>query len=232
MALIDAGCTADPRWLEELLRARDAAPGVEVVWGHYEPRLPDEWAVAQALTLVSPLDPVTGSRPPFVASCLLHRRAWEAAGTFPEHLRAAEDLLFFEKVRELGLGVALAPGARIRWSLAPGPLLAFRRMRLYSAHHLAAGLGRTWHHHVMAIDAVLLGLLAAALAWTPAGLLALGLMAARLLKTVAVRASAVAPRFAYRPDRLARAAVLLALADAAVWLGWLDLRRGRIAFEP
>jgi hypothetical protein len=49
---------------------------------------------------------------------------------------------------------------------------------------------------------------------------------------VAVRASAVAPRFAYRPDRLARAAVLLALADAAVWLGWLDLRRGRIAFAP
>ena len=220
VALVDAGCVADPGWLEALAGA--AGPGeARAVYGHYAPVVRTEWDAAQALAIVAPVDPRTGWRSPSTASLLLHRSAWTAAGRFPEELRAAEDLVFFQRLAEAAVPTAHAPKAVVRWSLSPSPSAAFRRLRLYSRHHLAAGLSGTWHRRVLAMDAAALVLMLAALSW-PWLALPLGLGAlARLLRTVWARRGNV-PGGAFRPDRLLRVAALLALADAAAWAGLLD----------
>jgi glycosyltransferase involved in cell wall biosynthesis len=219
VALIDAGCVAEPGWLEEL--AGTASDQVRVVYGNYAPAIESEWHVAQALAFVPPEDPGSGCRPPFIASCLLHRTAWEAAGRFPEELRAAEDLLFFERLAAAGVGSARAPRAVVRWSLSPSPRAVFRRLRLYSKHHARAGLSRTWQRRVVAMDVVGAVLLVAALRWPwLMALLVLGVVA-RVLRTVYVRRRNVGSS-PFRADRLLRVALLLGLGDVAAWEGLLD----------
>ncbi len=234
IAFIDGGCRARADWLEQLLAARDAVPGgADVVYGDYDPFIRSEWDAAQALAIVSPRNPATGCRPPFIASSLVRRETFLKVGGFPEHLRAAEDLLFFEALEKAGAKVVHAPRARIRWTLAPSPRAVFRRLRLYSAHHVLAGLGRTWHHRVLGMNAVGLALLVAGFAWPVAWVL-LGLgAAARLWRTVMSRRSSAPPE-AQRltAGRWARAAVLLAVADAGCVLGYLDYLRGRVATSP
>jgi glycosyltransferase involved in cell wall biosynthesis len=228
LALIDGGCVAEPGWLENLLARRDALgqkPGV--VFGECRPHVADEWDVAQALAFVGPADPRTGQRPPFVASSLLHRSVWERVGGFPEHLRAAEDLLFMKRLDELCVPWVRSPRAAVRWRLPPGPKGAWRRFRLYSAHHLAAGLYRTWHLRVMSMDLAALGLLGVAVVWPPSMVLLVAGGTARLLRTVQRRRLNIPDGHAFRPDRLCRVALLLLLADAAAWVGAVDYVLGR-----
>jgi glycosyltransferase involved in cell wall biosynthesis len=227
IACVDAGCTADPGWLEALWAAAQARPDARVVFGDYEPRLEGEWEAAQALALVPPRDAAAGCRPWSIASALIHRTAWTAAGGFPEELRAAEDLRFFDGLQAAGVVVARAPQALVRWSLPPSPRQVFRRLRLYSRHHAAAGLGRTWHRRVMAMDVAGLLLLGSGLAWPPAAAVAVLAGLARVVRTVAARRRSLPGGGAWRPDRVARAAWLLCLADAAAWAGYFDWRRTR-----
>jgi glycosyltransferase involved in cell wall biosynthesis len=232
LAFIDAGCEAGPEWLEALESAVRAEDGPSVVFGSFQVTLPDEWARAQALTYVAPEDPVTGCRPPSIASALVHRAAWEAAGRFREDLRAAEDLLFFEGLDAARVPRRQAPRAIVTWELAAGPAAMFRRFRRYSAHHLAAGLSRTWHRRVLAMDAAALGLFLVGF-WAPAAWLLLAAAGgARLLRTIFVRRANILPHAAFRPDRILRVALLLFLADLALVLGTIDHLRGHRAAPP
>lgn len=228
VALIDGGCQAEPSWLENLIASREVlGPEPGVIFGECRPRLVNEWDVAQALACIGPPDPVTGAHPRVVPSSLLHRAVWQRIGGFPEDLRAAEDLLFMKRLDEWRIPTSRSPKAVIRWRLAAGPGGVWRRFRLYSAHHLAAGLYETWHLRVMAMDLAALGLLGAAAVWTAAiPLLGLAVLT-RLLLTVARRRNNVPNRRAFRPDRLLRVALLLLLADAAMWVGALDRVLGR-----
>jgi glycosyltransferase involved in cell wall biosynthesis len=228
IALIDAGCVADPRWIEYLASARSKlGKAAGAVFGEYRPLLNSEWDVAQTLAFLGPKDPVTRLSSLSIASSLIHREAWECAGRFPEHLRAAEDLLFFQKLQDHGVAVIRCPEAIVHWQLPPPPGAVFRRFRLYSAHHIDAGLFRTWHVRVMAMDVAAALLIAGAIAGPPV-LLVLGAgAAARVLATVARRRSRIGDRSAFRVDRLLRVGFLLLIADAATWAGALDylLRR-------
>ena len=229
VALIDAGCVADRGWLAALVAALGPqAESPAVVCGHYAPSFRTEWDVAQALTTLTPVDTATGVRGPSTASMLIHREAWAVAGGFPEDLRAAEDLVFFERLRAAGVPFAWAPEAVVRWEMATGPRSFFRRLRLYSAHHSRAGLGRTWHRRVLLMDVAGLALLAAGawlyVAWLVFVVGGLG----RLFSTVWKRRKNVEGRNPFRPDRFARVAFLLVLADLATWVGLLDRLTGRV----
>ena len=76
------------------------------------------------------------------------------------------------------------------------------------------------------MDLTLVALLACGLAWPWTVGPALALAAARLFVTVRKRRGNVSALNPYRPDRLARVAFLLLLADAAAWAGLLDQLRG------
>jgi glycosyltransferase involved in cell wall biosynthesis len=228
IALIDAGCEPSENWLEELVKpALDADHPPAVVFGRYDPRIRTEWEVAEAVTIVPPVDPVSGIRSPSTASLLLHRSAWHSLGGFPDHLRAAEDLAFFERLKVSALPVAYTPKAVVYWTLPASLGQFFKRLRLYSAHHLRAGLFRTWHFRVMAMDLAGVGLFALATAWPGLALLAVILGGARVLGTVRRRRHNAPGINVFRPDRLTRVVVLLGLADAATWAGAIDLLTAR-----
>jgi glycosyltransferase involved in cell wall biosynthesis len=227
IALIDAGCVAAPGWLRALRAPVEAAGSpVRAVFGSYEPALSTEWEVAQALAFLPPADPQRG-RAPFVASMLLHRSCWADAKGMPEDLRAAEDLVFFDRLAAAGVPSAFAPQARVRWSLPSTPAAAYRRFRLYAAHHLAAGLSRSWHRRVMAMDLVAVAAALAALRWPWLWVLLLAGAALRIGRTIQWRRGNAPDGRPWRPARVARVAVLLVLADLAVWVGTFDHVRGR-----
>jgi hypothetical protein len=137
-------------------------------------------------------------------------------------LRAAEDLLFIRRIEASGTPVAHAPTAVVRWNLARGPQAVFRRFRLYSGHHLAAGLYRSWHLRVLAMD-IGAGVLTGAGYFWRWLLVVLGAGAlARVLRTILPRRANIAGARPFRPDRVVRVAWLLFLADLAMWLGALD----------
>jgi len=227
IALIDAGCVANKEWLENLVLAM-SDKDAEIVFGLFTPRIENEWDVAQALAFVGPFSG-DGCRPWFTASCLLHRSVWEEVGGFPEHLRAAEDLVFFERIRSAGVMVARCAKADVRWSLARNIGGVFRRLRLYSAHHLAAGMWRTWHLRVFAMDLVALFMAIGAILWPPAAALLMIAVTARVLRSAYERRLNITDGQTFRPDRLLRVAVLLFVSDLAAWVGAGDLVLGREA---
>jgi len=227
IALIDAGCVADQRWLENLVRSI-LDKDVGVVFGLFTPRIENEWDVAQALAFVGPFSG-DGCRPWFTASCLLHKSVWEEVGGFPEHLRAAEDLVFFERIRSAGVMVARCAKADVHWNLARNVGGVFRRLRLYSAHHLAAGMWRTWHLRVFAMDLLALFMAIGAILWPPAAALLMIAVTARVLRSAYDRRLNITDGQTFRPDRLLRVAVLLFVSDLAAWVGAGDLVLGREA---
>jgi cellulose synthase/poly-beta-1,6-N-acetylglucosamine synthase-like glycosyltransferase len=222
VALVDAGCTAAPTWLEELVRAiRETSS--EAAMGSYEPLADNAWSEAFAQTIVAPRARPTGCRPPSVASLLMHRDAWRDAGRFPETLRAAEDLVFLSQVESRGLPSCRACGAIVYWSVPDSLGSAFEKLRQYSRWQAEAGRMGSWHVRVGAMHAIAITLLATL---EPiAILLVVGATVARLLRSVAMRTN----RFdtaALRPGRLGRAGLMLLAADLAMWAGLWDRVRG------
>ncbi len=183
IAFTDAGIRVDRQWLERLCaplqQAQQAAAAPpDVVFGSYEPVITTFFAQCAATAYVPARSPDKGKeiRGPFIASCLLRKSAFEASGGFPPY-RAAEDLMFFDKIRDRNWTTAYAPHAIARWEMASGWLSTFRRFRLYSYHNLVAGRGGYWHRGVarwytLAMPFVILGCV------QPAGWLAVPLLGA------------------------------------------------------
>src|SRR5207237_2466805 len=109
IALTDAGIRLEPDWLERLAEAAEKDSSLPVISGNYEPVVNTFFERCAALTYPAARTMRNGQmmRGPFVASMLMRRDVWEAVGGFPD-LRAAEDLFFIDRVRELGFGIGWA----------------------------------------------------------------------------------------------------------------------------
>ncbi len=112
IASTDAGVRLDPRWLEEL--AKPFADRVDVVSGFFVPDPQGAFETALAATTLPALEDI---RPetflPSSRSVAFHKRAWQAAGGYPEWLDYCEDLIFDLALRTAGCRFAFAPGARV-----------------------------------------------------------------------------------------------------------------------
>jgi glycosyltransferase involved in cell wall biosynthesis len=222
IAFTDGGIRLDESWLEELARA--SAAGADVVLGSVVPDCDTWFEQVGAIAYVSGLDS-QGARGPFVASMLIRRRAFDAAGGFPPY-RAAEDLVFIEKLYAAGLRIVHAPAAVVHWQVARGVRATFRRFALYSEHNLRAGRGRYWHLGVARLYAMLITgalVLAAvgAIAWVPALLPAFWL--ARAFKAALLKRGSF-PFSTLHPLRIIGAAGVLVVLDLATAVGavrWL-----------
>jgi glycosyltransferase involved in cell wall biosynthesis len=223
LAFTDAGIGLDPEWLECLAGQVSEEPGTEIVYGNFEPDTRTFFERCAAIAYVSPKSPQKGgvvTRGRFIASVLMRRDVWRRAGGFPD-LRAAEDLIFMERVEALGCKTRWATGAYIRWQLQPTLLRTFRRFALYSKVNVWAGRQRFWHYgiarqYVLALPFVVLAF--AHSAWWLAAP-ALGL-AARAAKSVWRHRDGRGLGWALNPAQFACVVLVLLTVDLATYVGW------------
>jgi glycosyltransferase involved in cell wall biosynthesis len=229
IAFTDGGTELAANWLEELLKS--AQPGIDVVFGSYEPVCDTSFRRWAAVAYV-PARAREGIRGPFVASMVLSRRAFEAAGGFPPY-RAAEDLVFLEKLQATQFRAAFVPGAVVRWETAATPRATLRRFATYSQANLAAGRGRFWHWGVFrqyfGIAALVLALAALDLPW--AGAL---VVPAWFIARAAKAAWQKRRSFDFetlQPALVLGSAFLIVIVDAGTFLGllrWLRHPRAKL----
>lgn len=144
VAATDAGVRLDPRWLERLTHA--ACAGIDVVSGFFVPDAHTVFERAMAATVlpnrsdIDPADFLPSSR-----SVLFRRRAWQAAGGYPEWLDYGEDLVFDLALKRRGHRFRFAPDA-IVWFRPRTSLAAFfRQYYLYARGDGKADLWRGRH---------------------------------------------------------------------------------------
>ena len=146
IAFTDGGIVLHPDWLWELLEA--AEEETDVILGNVDPISRTLFQECAAVAYVPARDE-KGMRGPCVPSCLVRRSTFVSMGGFPPY-RAAEDLIFFERLRTAAARVAYAPRAVANWQIAGTVRETFGRFASYSDHNLIAGRGRHWHAGVAA----------------------------------------------------------------------------------
>jgi len=222
VAYTDAGIRLEPTWLERLAGEAERDPGAEVVYGNFEPAGDSFFERAAALAYVPPKVGRPGGRMrgPSTASMMLRREVWRRVGGFPD-LRAAEDLIFMERIGEQGFSVRYAPGATAWWQLQQGLARTFRKFVLYSKHNVWAGRQRFWHYGVARQYAAALAFVALALVHSPWWLAAPAAgLAARAEKGIWLRREGRGLAWALNPARLVSVSVIILTIDLATFAGW------------
>jgi cellulose synthase/poly-beta-1,6-N-acetylglucosamine synthase-like glycosyltransferase len=115
IACIDAGCVAEPDWLENL--TAPFSSDAEWVAGFYRPLGRSLLSTCIGLVMVWTLDEVDPDNfMPSARSMAFLRSAWERVGGFPEGLQFAEDTIFDERLLAAGLTPVFAGDAIVRWT--------------------------------------------------------------------------------------------------------------------
>jgi glycosyltransferase involved in cell wall biosynthesis len=232
IALTDAGDCAEPAWLEQLMAAAQREPGARVVYGNCLPVVETFFTRSAALAYVTPPRATSQGRlrAPSAASMLIHRDVWSRAGGFAD-LRAAEDLLFFDRLTHDGVPSAWAPTATVRWQIQPSVTTTFRRFSEYSWHNVRAGLQSRWHYGVARQYLLALGFAGLGVAIDPAWWMAIPAGAIlRATRSIWRRRWGIASASeAFNPLQIAAVVGVLLILDAATFTGWLRAATGRPA---
>lgn len=222
VALTDAGIRLEPTWLERLTEVAALDSSVAVVYGNYEPVVTSFFERCAALSYPPPKQERPGGRMrgPSTASMLVRRSVWEAVGGFPD-LRAAEDLIFMERIRERGFKEGWSPQASVRWQLQPDMARTFRKFVLYSRHNVWAGRQWDWHYgvarkYILALPFIVLAL-AHSLWWLVVPLL---ITMARVAKSIWNRREGRGLLWLLNPAQFMGVAAILLTIDAATFIGW------------
>jgi glycosyltransferase involved in cell wall biosynthesis len=114
VACIDAGCIAEPDWLEKI--TAPFARGEDWVSGFYVPRGSSLRSTCAGLALMSVREEVNPDyiTPPG-ASQAFRKKLWQRVGGFPEGMAAAEDTLFGERAKAAGFKPFFEGDALIQW---------------------------------------------------------------------------------------------------------------------
>ncbi|HVF08700.1 MAG TPA: glycosyltransferase [Actinomycetota bacterium] len=158
IAVTDADCELDPRWLEAIVAPIEA--GAQVSMGVTEPVVETTWDRCMAAVNL-PLDAssVDVARfNPSHRSVAFRREAIDAVGGYPEWLPIGEDMWVDRRWRELGMDMRLAPDAAVRWRLRRGLAATWRQYFAYARGDAQAGMHPDRHAVRLAVYA---GLVAA-----------------------------------------------------------------------
>lgn len=224
IALTDTGITLEAKWLEALTRVAEREPALDVVYGSYDPVVDGFFRRCAALAYVPTKQDRGGARTrgPSIASCLVRRKAWRAVGGFPD-LRAAEDLIFMERLQQQGFRCGWAPEAVVYWQLPPTLGQLYRRFVLYSKHNVWADRQRYWHYGIARMYLLALPLLLLAILHSPWWLVAVALGAvARVGKTIWQKREGRGLIWALNPIMYLGVGAVLATIDFASLVGWLQ----------
>lgn len=229
IALTDAGIRLEPTWLERLVETVERDSSLDVVYGNFEPVIDSRFTAYAALTYVQPKQqrPEGDIRAPSIASCLLRREVWQKTGGFPD-LRAAEDLIFMERIRERGFKIGWAPRATVWWQLQPTLRRTFQKFVLYSRYNVWAGRWRDWQSGLARQYAVglIFVILAAMHSYWWALALPLG-FAARVARSIWQRRERRGILWAVNPVQFLGVAVVMLCIDLATFVGWAQALQQR-----
>lgn len=117
IAVTDAGCIVDKNWLKEIEKCYLADEEVDVVAGNFKPdcRTPFEEAVYFSSFSPDREETDHGKYFPSSRSVSFKKKAWEAAGGYPEWLYAAEDTLFNIRLRQCCMKFVFCKKAIVFW---------------------------------------------------------------------------------------------------------------------
>ncbi len=223
IAFTDAGNRLEPDWLEQLIAVADLHPEAGIICGNYEPVTDTFFTECAAVAYIDQKVPRENGpcRGPFIASSLVHRDVWHAAGGFPD-LRAAEDLIFFEEVERKGHLFSWAPKATVHFRLRAGLGSTFRRFRLYSSVNAWAGRQNKWHYgvarlYLLALPFIVLGIWKS-FWWLLIPAAGLG---ARVGRRIWVQRGGHGVSWVFNPLRFVCVLIITLTLDAATFLGWI-----------
>lgn len=114
IAVTDAGCRLDPKWLEFLSTKLES----DVLWctGDHLPDAQEEFEDVAGKCSTEGYFAVDKKKFKATARNLLFRKnAWEEVGGFPEHLEISEDAFFILKFIEKGYKFQYVPEAKVFW---------------------------------------------------------------------------------------------------------------------
>lgn len=230
IAATDAGCTADPHWLENLAAGFACEPMPDVVAGNYRFETRSDFELASTLATDAPdRERSEAARYyPSSRSIAFRKSAWAAVKGYPEWLYAAEDTLFNIQLRRQGFRFHFARDALVSWRPRSSWKGLLRQYFNYARGNGRIGLGRAGYllqlrTHALAALCLLLALQWPLLLGVAAGVL--GRFVARYLWPQARHARTVTGR----SDMLWRTLLVMEavrLAGMAGFIaGWLDRRR-------
>jgi len=228
IAATDAGCRAEPRWLEYLLQPLENAEA-EVASGFYqaEAATPLE-AVIAALTVPQEGDINPDTFLPSSRSVAFLKQAWEKVQGYPENYECAEDTRFDLSLRQAGFRFKFVPQAKVRWRMQGSLSRLYRQFREYAKSDARARL--LWAHYWKVPAGLLILLLLSLLAGLGWGLLLTVLLALAYYFGKGLKAARIT-------QQGARAVVLgmlvAATVDLAHFVGYLKgLLAGRYQRSP
>ncbi len=183
IACTDAGCVPVEVWLEKVVEPLEA--GHTFVSGFFRPVGRTVASTSAGVAIMTVLDDVDPNHHvPAGNSMAFLKGAWEAVGGFPEGMRAAEDTLFGERMKERGWAPVFVPEALVHWSPPPSiPAMVAKSFR-WGLEDGRAGLRRNaylliiWSYWAAVVMAVALAPVDPALSLLPLAFLA-GLVAYR-----------------------------------------------------
>ncbi len=116
---IDAGCVAEPDWVERLIEP--FAGGAEFVGGFYRPQGATALATCIGLVMVYVRQEAESvGFLPSARSVAFTREAFERVGGFPEQVEYAEDTLFMQRLLDTGFECVPALDAVVAWNPPTG----------------------------------------------------------------------------------------------------------------
>jgi glycosyltransferase involved in cell wall biosynthesis len=235
IAFTDAGTTPERDWLAALAGKVGDGSKVDVVYGSFAPIVDTFFKECAAMAYLPPAVEIEGAFTSVksIASALMRRKVWSAAGGFPEQLRSAEDLLFMQRIETEGFHELRAPEAMVHWNIQPTLWRTFKRFVTYSRNNIRAGLWRHWqatifvYYSLLVIITVPVVLLGARWLVVPLGAWVV-LLLARAVKALARNRRVYPAGVGRNLLRLFMLIPILASLDLAAFIGslnWLLLDR-------
>jgi len=141
IAVTDAGCVLDSRWLEYITKPI-LAGDADVVVGAYEPLARNDFEYFQGVVVVVPRNKIFDRPSRWSSRSIAFRReVWERIGGYPE-FRTGEDTLFNLKILESGFKVTFEPKAVVYWRMRPSWGAYFKQFYRYG--YGDAMVGNLW----------------------------------------------------------------------------------------
>lgn len=133
IAISDAGCRLDKKWLEEITRPF-TDPKIDVVAGYYKPIAKSIFQKCLACYTSVMLDKVVPCQfLPSSRSISFRKYAWQKAGGYPEDFDYCEDLVFARRLKDAGFKFEFASKAIVYWPQRKNIIQAFWQFFNYAS---------------------------------------------------------------------------------------------------